>query len=101
MVQTGVIQHLNHRSDGARLRVVGTVNQAFEAGMDERACTHRARFNCSKQLAVFQAVVAESGTRFAQSDDLGVGGRIAIREIAVAAAADDLAAAYYDRADRN
>ena len=96
-----MIQHLHHRTDGASFRVIGAVNQAFEPGMDQRACAHRARFNCSKQLAVFQAMVAESGTGFTQRDDLGVGGGIAISEVAIAASADDLAAAHHDRAHRN
>ena len=101
VVQAGMIQHLHHRTDGARLRVISAVNQAFEPGVNQRAGAHGARLNCSKQLAAFQAMVAEGGTGFAQRDDLGVRSGIAIGEVAVAAAADDLAVAHHHRAHRN
>src|ERR1041385_92256 len=77
VIQAGMVQHLHYRADGSSFGVIGAVNQAFKPGVDQRACAHRARFNCSKQLAAFQAMVAESGTSFTQRDDLGVGSGIA------------------------
>ena len=69
--------------------------------MNQRAGAHRAWLNCSKQFAAFQAVVADRGTRFAQRNDLSVGRRVRVAEIAVAAATDDLAITNHDGADRN
>jgi hypothetical protein len=69
--------------------------------MDQSAGTHGARFNCSKQFAAFQPMVAEGGTGLAQGDDLGVGSGIAVGEIAVAAASDDFAVVHHHRADRD
>ena len=71
-----------------------------------RACTnapgaHRARFNCNKELAVFQTMVTNGRTGFAQRDDLGVGGRIGVGDVAIPSAAYDLAVADHDRADRD
>ena len=62
--------------DRARFWVIRTVNQAFDPGVDERAGTHCARLNCSKQFTFAQTVVAEScGTGFTQGDDLRMRGR--------------------------
>jgi hypothetical protein len=96
-----MIQNLHHRTYSARLRVIGAVNQALQPGMYQGAGAHRARLNCSKQLAAFQAMVAEGGTGLAQGDDLGVGGGIGIGDVAVAAASYDPAFVHHDGADRN
>jgi hypothetical protein len=96
MVQTGVIQYLHRRMDGARLRVIGAVDQALEPGVNQSAGAHRTRLNCNKQLAAFQSMVTESCTGFAQGDYLGVGGGIGVANVAVAAPANDLSAAHND-----
>ena len=57
--------------------------------MHERAGAHSARLNCSKQGAVFQSVVTNIGTGFAQSDDLGVGRGIGAADVAVPSASYD------------
>lgn len=82
--------------DGARLRIIGAVDQALESGVNQSAGAHRARLNCNKQLAALQAMVTESSTGFAQGDDLGVGGGIGVCEVTVVASADDLSAAHND-----
>jgi hypothetical protein len=101
VVQTRVIQYLQHRMDGACLRVIGAVNQAFEPGVYERAGAHSARFNCNKQCAIFQAMIADCDTGFTQGHDLGVRSGIAIGKVPVAATADDLAATHDDCAYRH
>jgi hypothetical protein len=40
--------------------------------MQQGARTHGARFNCSKQFAVFQTVLADGGALLAQGEDFGV-----------------------------
>jgi len=101
MIQAGVIQYLHHRADSARLGVISAVNQALDPGLNQGTGTHGARFNCSKQLTVFEAMVAEGGTRFAQGDDLRVSSGVAIGKVAVSAAPDDVAFAHHNCADRN
>ena len=101
MVQLRMIHDLHHRTHCPGLWVVRAIYQALNAGMHQRSGAHRARLNCNKQLAVFQAMVTDGCTGFAQRDDLGVGGRIGLGDVAVPSAADDLVVAYYDRADRN
>jgi len=87
--------------DGASLRVVCTVHQAFQPGMHQRARTHRARFNCSKQFTVAETVVTNGGTGLAQGDDLGVGSGIGVGEIAVRATANNATVAHHDCAYRD
>ena len=101
MVQTRVIQHLHHRMDRACFRVIGAVNEALEPGVYERAGAHGARFNCNKQCAIFQAMIADCDTGFTEGHDLGVRSGIAIGKVPVAATADYLAAAHDDRAYRD
>ena len=46
-------------------------------------------------------MVTQSGTGFAQGDDLGVGCGVAVGEVAIPAAADDAVSAYDDCAHGN
>jgi hypothetical protein len=101
MVQTGVIQYLHRRMDGAGLRVIGAIDQALEPGVNQSAGTHRARLNCNKQLAALQAMVSESCTGLEQGDDLGVGGGIGVANVAVAAPANYFSGTHYHCADGN
>jgi hypothetical protein len=87
--------------NSASLRVFRAVNQAFQPGMDQRARTHRARFNCSKQFTVAETVVTNGSTSLAQGNDLGVGSGIAVSKIAVPAAADNASATDHDCAHRD
>lgn len=87
--------------DGACFGIVGAVHQAADAGMNQRARAHGARLNCSKQLAVAQTVVTDVDTGVTQGDDLGMGGGIVVREIAIPSATDDLVFTDYNRAYRH
>ena len=87
--------------DRSRFRIIRTVYQSFEASMNQGACAHGARLNGSKQLAVSHTVVAEVCPSFAKSDDFRVSRGIAVSEVAVPAATDDLAATDDDRTYRN
>ncbi len=58
--------------------IVGAIDQPFDPGVHQRTRAHCARFNCSKQFAVPKAVVAQSGTGFAQGNDFGVGSGIGV-----------------------
>ena len=98
MVELRVVQHLDHGMNRAGFGVVGTVNQAFQPGMNYCARTHRTRLNCSKQFTVAEAVVTDGGTGLAQGHDLRVGGGIRVGKITVPAPANDAALANHDRA---
>jgi hypothetical protein len=69
--------------------------------MNHRAGAHRARLNCNKQLAIFQTMVTEGDTGFAQRNDLGMCRGIAISNVAVPSPADNLSIVHDDCADRN
>ena len=58
MVHLRMIQHLHHGMHSPSFGVVCTVYQAPDAGMHYGAGAHRTRFNCNKQIAVSQPVVA-------------------------------------------
>jgi hypothetical protein len=57
--------------------------------MHHGAGAHGARFNCNKQVASGEAMVAERGTGFAQGYDFSVSGGIVVGDVAVPSAADD------------
>jgi len=87
--------------DRTGLGVVGTIDQTLDPRMDQGTGTHGARFNCSKQLTVLQAVVTNEYTSFAEGNDLGVGRGIAAGEVAVPALGDDFAGGNNHRAHRD
>src|SRR5947209_295650 len=58
--------------------------------MHQGSGAHRARFNCNKQLTVSKTVIAHVRAGVAQRDYLCVSGRIAIRDVAIPTAANDL-----------
>ena len=101
MIQTGVIHHLQNRMDGARLRVIGTVHQAVDAGMNCRSRAHGARLNCSKQFAVDEPVVTDVSSRLAQRDDFSVSGWIAVGEVAIPSSSNHAPCAHHDRSHRH
>ena len=101
MIQLRMVQHRHHRMDRARFRIIRPVYQSFEASMNQGPCAHGARLNRSEQLAVSHTVVTEVCPSFAKSDDFRVSRGIAVSEVAVPAATDDLATSHDDRAYRN
>jgi hypothetical protein len=90
MVQLGVVEHRQYRVDRTCLWVVRAVHQAFQPGVNHGASAHSAWFDCSKQLAVSQTMIAEGGTGFPQSNDLRVRSGIGIGQVPVPTAADEL-----------
>jgi hypothetical protein len=51
MVQSRMVQHSHDRVHGPRFGVVRAKNQSPDARMHHGASAHRARLNCSKQVA--------------------------------------------------
>ena len=97
VIQLRVIQDLQDRVNRACLGVVCSVDQALDPRVDQSAGTHRARFNCSKQLAVSQTMVADNGTRLVESNDFSMSGGVIVLDIAVPAFRNDFAPADDDR----
>jgi len=101
MIQARVVQHLHHRMDGPRFRVVRPVHYALDPGMHQGSCAHRARLNCSKELAVSQTVVTQVRASLAKGNDFSVGRGIGVGKIAIPASADDLASMDHDSTHGN
>jgi hypothetical protein len=101
VVQPGMIQNLHHGMNCSGFGIVGSVNETTYAGVNQGASAHRARFNCSKQFAVAQAMVAYGCTSLAQRDDLGVARGIGVEQVAVPAASHDTAIAHHHSSDRH
>jgi hypothetical protein len=101
VVQGWMVQNLHHGTRSPCFRVWGTVNHAPEPGVNHGTSAHGARFNCNKQLAVSQAMVADRRARLAQGENFRMGGGIVIEDVAIVTSAYDLAVADNDRADGN
>lgn len=73
-----MVENGEHGVNGSGFGIVRAINQASNAGVDERSGAHRARFNCSKQVTVAQTMVTEVLRGIAQRDDFGMSGWIVI-----------------------
>ncbi len=87
--------------DGPGFRIVRTIHQALDARMNHRTRAHGARFNCNKQLTLSQTMVAQGRSGFAQRYDLGVRGRIGIRNILVPSSSNNFSLTNHDSPDRD
>jgi hypothetical protein len=101
MVQLRMIHNLHDGAHSTRLRIIGTVNQTLDTSVHHRTGAHGARFNCNKQIAVSQAIVINRYTGFAESYDLRVGSRVAVRDVAVSSTTDNFSFTHNDRANRD
>ena len=77
MVQSAIVGDLHHAADGSGFRIVGAVDHARDAGVDERAGAHGAGLEGDDQRATQQPPVADAFRGLADGDDLGVRGRVA------------------------
>jgi hypothetical protein len=101
VVELGVVHDGEDRAAGSGFGVGGSVDEATDAGVQDGSGAHGAGFEGGVESAVFEAVVGEGATGFAESDDLGVGGGVAVAEDSVLAAADDFIFVDYDCAYRD
>ena len=85
MIQGRMVQHLHNGVNRTSLGVVRTVNQTTNARVNHGSGTHCARFNCSKQITVDQAVVAHQDARFSQRHHFSMRGWIASRYVSIPA----------------
>ena len=101
MVQGGVIEHPHDGADGAGLGLGGAEDEPTDAGMDQRAGAHQARFDRHVERGAGQPVVADGARGVAQGDDLGVGRGVAGEYGLVAAPPDDGTVEHDDGAHRH
>jgi len=90
MVEPGVVHDREDAAAGSSLGIVGGVDEASDAGVEDGSGAHGAGFERGVEGTVFEAVVGESATGLAKGDDFGVGGWVGVAEDAVLASADDL-----------
>ncbi len=89
VIESGVRENFETRTDGAALGVVCAIDDARNAGLDDSAGAHAAGFNRDVERCAGHAVVAEETRCFTNHDDLGVGGRVTVANGAVAGAGED------------
>ena len=90
VIQGWMVEHPHHRMHRTGFGIVSPINQPADARMHHRAHAHSARLNCNKQVTTAQAMVANGGCGFPQGDKFSMGGRIAIANVAIEAAGNDL-----------
>jgi len=96
VVEGGMIDDAKDRAAGPGFGIAGGEDQACDAGMEDGAGAHRARFEGAEERAAFavlveKAIVVEDEAGRAQGDDLGVGGGVGEAEDLVVAARDYVA----------
>ena len=65
VIQLRMIQQLHYRLHSARFGIVRAVHEAVDPGVHQGSGAHRARFNCSKQVALRETMVTEDCSRLA------------------------------------
>jgi hypothetical protein len=86
---------------GPRFRVISTVNQPYDPGMNQGAGTHHAGLDGHEQFAIAQAMISNPGSSIAQGHDLRMRAGIVLSDIAVPSSADYLSLAHHYRPNRN
>src|SRR5262249_21163799 len=100
MVETRVRQDFEAGAHGTTLRVIATVDQARDAGLNDRAGAHAARLNRDVEGRAGESVVAQGAGSFAYDDNLSVRRGVAITDGAIAGARDYGGVVDDDGADR-
>lgn len=91
MIESCVCEDFETGTDGATLWVVGAIDEARDASLDHGPGTHTARFQGDVESRASHAVIAEEASGFADYDDFGVRGGIAVANRAVAGAGENFA----------
>ena len=90
VVKARIGKNFEAGADGAALGVVGAVDEAGNAGLNDCAGAHAAGLDGDVQRDVRKAVVAEESCSFTKYDDFGVGGWIIVTDGAVAGVGENL-----------
>jgi hypothetical protein len=101
VVHLPMIQHLDYGMNRPGFGIFRPVNKALDACMHDRAGTHRARFNCNKQLALTQTMVTNGSTGFSQRDNFGVRCWIRSLDVSIRTPTHDVPVTHHNSSDRN
>ncbi len=77
-------------ADAAALGVVGAVDEARDASLDDCPGAHAAGLDGDVERGVREAIVAEAARGFTKDDDFGVGGWIVVADGAITGACENL-----------
>ena len=77
-------------ADGAALGIVGAVDEARDAGLNDRAGTHAAGLDSDVERGAREALVAEEACGFPKDDDFSVGSWVVVANGAVAGTRENL-----------
>ena len=101
MIESSVCEDFETGTDGAALWIIGAIDEARDASLDHGPGTHTARFQGDVESRASHAVIAEEASGFADYNDFGVRGGIAVANRAVAGAREDFAVVHEHGADRH
>ena len=90
MVELRVVHDAEDAAAGSGFGVVGGVDEAGDAGVEDGSGAHGAGFEGDVEGAAGEPVVRERKAGLTEGYDLGVGRGVAVTEDSVLAAADDL-----------
>lgn len=99
MVQARVGEDFETGADGAAFGVVGAVDEARDAGLDDGACAHAAGLDSDVERGTGEAVIVQKARGLAKDNNFGMGGGVAIADGAVTGTGEDLAVVDEDGAD--
>src|ERR1700674_4234259 len=91
MVEARMGEGFEAGADAAALGIVGAVDEAGSASLDQRAGAHGAGLDGYVQSGTSEAVVAKEACGFAKDDDFGMGGGVIVADGAIAGAREDFA----------
>jgi len=101
VIEARVGEDFEAGADGAAFGVVGAVDQAGNASLNDCAGAHAARLDGDIERCISEAIVAKEAGGFAEDGDFRVGGGVAVANGAVAGASEEFAVADEDGTDGN
>jgi hypothetical protein len=101
MIEAGVRKDFETGMDGAAFRIVGAVDQARDAGLDDGSGAHAAGFDGDVEGRAGETMVAKKTRGLAEDEDFGVSGGIVVADGAVAGTSEDFPVMNEDGADGN
>ena len=101
MVQLRTRKDFEAGTEGAAVRVVGGIDEARNASVNDRAGAHGTGFEGNVKRGTSKTVVAEEARGFTEDNDFRVGGGVIVADSAIAGAGEDVVILHDYGADRN
>lgn len=101
MVEAGMGEDFEAGADGTAFGVVGAVDEAWDAGLDDGASAHATRLDCDVEGIIGEAVVAEKAGGFAKDNHLRMSRGVIVADGTVAGTGENLAVMHEHGADRD